>query len=232
MWAILLAAIGAGFGLFLSLASPRLVTGKGRLLAPACPACGKPLRPLDLLRGRSACRAVLGWQAPVLTLIGAGLGAVAGLRLVAPVPAAYAALALWVLLGVSATDIGHRIIPDSLLLVGALLAGALLFALPRASYVSHLEGMGLLFAITFVVALISGGGMGGGDVKLAAYMGLVLGLVPGVAAFLTGGLLGGLYGLGLLVARKGGLRDTFAFGPFLAGGAALILLIAPALSGL
>ena|GEM_PF-5314978 len=232
MWAVLFAVVGAGFGLALSLASPRLVSGEGRLLAPACPACGKPPGPVGLLRGRCACQAVLGWQAPVLTLMGAGLGAAAGLRFAAPAAAGYAALALWVLLGVSATDLSHRIIPDSLLLVGGLPAAALLFALPGASFVSHLGGMGLLFALTFVVALISGGGMGGGDVKLAAYLGLVLGLVPGVAAFLAGGLLAGLYGLGLLVTRRGGLRDTFAFGPFLAGGAALVLLVAPSLVGL
>lgn len=232
MWTALLAVAGGFAGLFVAMASRRLVTGDGSLLAPACPACGKRLRPAEVLSGRAACGESLGLPGGWLILLGTLLGVAAGLRFAAGAPAIYAAVALWILLAVSATDISHRIIPDSLLLVGGAAAAALLFVLPQANYASHLEGLGLLFGITFLVALISGGGMGGGDVKLAAYMGLVLGLVPGVAAFLAGGLFGGLYGVGLLVVKKKSLRDTFAFGPFLAAGAALLLLLGPTALGL
>jgi leader peptidase (prepilin peptidase)/N-methyltransferase len=77
-----------------------------------------------------------------------------------------------------------------------------------------------------VVALIAPRGMGMGDVKLAALIGLVLGAVGlryvAVAAALAV-LLGGV-GACLALAIGRGRRSTIPFGPYLAGGAAAAAL--------
>jgi leader peptidase (prepilin peptidase)/N-methyltransferase len=63
--------------------------------------------------------------------------------------------------------------------------------------------------------------MGGGDVKLALLLGLCLGwlgLGHVLLGLFLGFLLGSIAGIALLATRSRGLKDHFAFGPFLAGG--------------
>jgi leader peptidase (prepilin peptidase)/N-methyltransferase len=82
-----------------------------------------------------------------------------------------------------------------------------------------------------VMALISPSGLGMGDVKLVALTGLYLGWL-GWPVVLVGLFLGflaqGLLGLGLLAARRAGLRTDLPFGPaLLAGALAAALLTGP-----
>lgn len=73
-----------------------------------------------------------------------------------------------------------------------------------------------LFTVYLVLALISPAGMGMGDVKLAAVLG-VYGGWAGAAAWmgtlLGGFLLGGLAGIAVLLLRRGSRGSTFPFGP-------------------
>jgi len=77
------------------------------------------------------------------------------------------------------------------------------------------------------IALFAPGGMGGGDVKLALYLGAHLGWLSlphvAVGAFLAF-LLGGTVGVGLLVAGRKGRKDLIPFGPFMAAGALVATL--------
>jgi leader peptidase (prepilin peptidase)/N-methyltransferase len=66
-------------------------------------------------------------------------------------------------------------------------------------------------------------GFGWGDIKLMAASGILLGWKGNVAAFFLGVLTGGAYGSYLLVTKKKGKKDQFAFGPFLAAGIAISL---------
>jgi leader peptidase (prepilin peptidase)/N-methyltransferase len=81
----------------------------------------------------------------------------------------------------------------------------------------------------FVLALLSPGGMGMGDVKLAALVGLVLGALGwshvGVAVLMA--VLAGGVGALLALARGRGRKDAIPFGPYLAGGAVVSALAAP-----
>ncbi|MDD4335045.1 MAG: prepilin peptidase, partial [Desulfotomaculaceae bacterium] len=65
---------------------------------------------------------------------------------------------------------------------------------------------------------VSRGGMGGGDIKLAAVIGVCLGWPNGIIAVLLGCLLAGLAGLLLIVLRVKSRKDLIPFGPFLATG--------------
>ena len=77
-------------------------------------------------------------------------------------------------------------------------------------------GAGALFAVYLLLALISPAGMGMGDVKLAAVLGLYGGWAGAAAwmgTLLGGFLLGGLAGVAVLAARRGSRGSTFPFGP-------------------
>lgn len=80
------------------------------------------------------------------------------------------------------------------------------------------------FGILFLIALLSSGAMGMGDVKLALFIGLITGY-PGIVltlflAFVAGGLIAGV----LLLLDEITLKDPIAFGPFLAFGGMITLL--------
>lgn len=78
----------------------------------------------------------------------------------------------------------------------------------------------------FALNLITRGGMGMGDVKYAASIGLVVGhfgylyvYLANFAAF----FLGSIYGISLIAFRKGGRKSKVAFGPFLYLGALIAI---------
>jgi leader peptidase (prepilin peptidase)/N-methyltransferase len=139
----------------------------------------------------------------------------------------------WTLLVVAVIDARSRRIPNRLTypltpaLLGLLAVAGLLNGDPGSAARALLGGLAA-FATLLVLALINPRGMGMGDVKLAAFVGVGLGylgwatLVAGVfAAF----VLGGVVALGLIVTRLRGRKDLIPFGPYLAGGAVLALLL-------
>ncbi|CAB1128929.1 membrane protein of unknown function [Candidatus Hydrogenisulfobacillus filiaventi] len=68
-------------------------------------------------------------------------------------------------------------------------------------------------------------GLGAGDVKLGAALGLGLGWPAALWAVTLGSLAGGAVAAGALALRRLGPRDALAFGPYLAlGGLAALLL--------
>lgn len=85
-------------------------------------------------------------------------------------------------------------------------------------------GMLVLSAFYAVLRAASGGGVGGGDVKLAAVIGLLLGwhgwqaLAVGAASAFV---LGALYALALMAIRRADRNTRIAFGPWMIVGAAL-----------
>jgi leader peptidase (prepilin peptidase)/N-methyltransferase len=88
-------------------------------------------------------------------------------------------------------------------------------------WVAALVGAALLWLFYVVLALLPGGGVGGGDVRLAPLVGALLGwLGPGalVVGTLATFLLGGVVALALLSARRVGLRGEIAFGPAMCAG--------------
>ena len=120
-------------------------------------------------------------------------------------------------------DLDTHTLPNKILLPvypvgGVLLTAAALVAGEPGRLLSALIGAAALFGLYLALALISPGGMGLGDVKLAGVLGLYLGWL-GWAPLIVGAfgafLLGGLFGIGLLVSRKAGRRSSIPFGPWM-----------------
>ncbi|MDT0265394.1 A24 family peptidase [Streptomyces sp. DSM 44915] len=147
-------------------------------------------------------------------------------------------LAVWllavpslVLLG--SVDLAVQRLPDVLTLpLAGVLAGGLGIAalLPGAegSWPRALAGGLALTAVYFVLFLINPRGMGFGDVKLAASIGLILGWYGWDLVFFgtfAGFLLAAGYGLCLVALRRADRRTAVPFGPFMALGALVALAV-------
>jgi leader peptidase (prepilin peptidase) / N-methyltransferase len=168
---------------------------------------------------------------PVVELGTALLFALAALRseLSWELPAFLFLAAAGVLLGV--IDLQHRLLPNRVVLP-ALAAGTALLLLPALAdgawdaLLRAVLGAAALFAVYLVLALVSPGGLGMGDVKLAALLGLYLGWL-GWSAVVLGALAGfvvqAVVALGLLATRRIGLRGELPFGPAMLAGAALVI---------
>ncbi|MFJ8664891.1 prepilin peptidase [Streptomyces sp. NPDC093600] len=126
----------------------------------------------------------------------------------------------------------HRL-PDGLTLplaaaTPSLLGAAALLPYDAGSWSHALLGALALGGAYLVLFLINPAGMGFGDVKLALSLGAALGWYGwGIlfAGAFAGFLLGSLYGLGLVLARRGGRKAAIPFGPFMLGGALLGVLL-------
>lgn len=147
-----------------------------------------------------------------------------------PAYCAFAAAA--VVLG--AVDLTEKRLPNAILYPSlavsvALLACTSLVTGAWTAFLGAVCGGAGLFALYFVLAVISPSGIGMGDVKLAALVGLMLGylgwmplLVGGTAGF----LIGGLTSLIALVSGRASLKTAIPFGPAMLAGAFLGMLVA------
>ena len=148
---------------------------------------------------------------------------------VAPLALAYALFAV-ASIRLTVIDLKSHRLPDALVLplyplTLVLFAIAGLAAGQGAPLVTALLGGGVLFLLYAALRML-GGGIGGGDVKLAGVVGVVLGhtgwlavLIGTAAAF----VLGGAAALLLLATGRATRTTRIAFGPYLLGGAWLAL---------
>jgi leader peptidase (prepilin peptidase)/N-methyltransferase len=227
--ALMAGAFGAVLGSFLNVVAYRLprhesvVTPRSR-----CPRCQTQIRSIDnvpvlswvLLRGRCRdCSEPIPARYPLVELATGLLLAAVALTAPALADLALGMVLVVLLIPVTLIDLDHRIIPNRLMLIGSAVSLALLVALAPDRLLEHLLAATLAGGFLLVAAIARPGGMGMGDVKLAAVLGLFLGRSVGPAmlvALLAGSLVGAA-----IIARKGtreGRRTAIPFGPFLALG--------------
>lgn len=128
------------------------------------------------------------------------------------------------LVTVTLADLERRVIPNGVLLAAAVAALAIVLAADPASMPERLIAAAGAGGFLLLAALAYPGGMGMGDVKLAAVMGLYLGgaVVPAMAIAV---LAGALVGLALIAAHGASQRRrAIPFGPYLALGGFVALL--------
>jgi leader peptidase (prepilin peptidase)/N-methyltransferase len=232
--AIVALPFGLVVGSFMTVAVYRLPKGESVVRPRSrCPACGAEIGARDnvpvvswlLLRGECRrCGERISVEYPLLELATAGLVVLAAVRYPDPWQAVLVGGLLALMPGIALIDLRHRIIPNKLTYPALLVfAVVIVLAWLIADAVDPvLAGIGLLLygGILFAVAAVSRG-MGMGDVKLAAVIGLVLGSLGlrfvGVAAA-SAIVLGGLGAVGALAMGKG-RKSAIPFGPYLAAGA-------------
>jgi leader peptidase (prepilin peptidase) / N-methyltransferase len=235
--AAIAALVGLAIGSFLNVVIYRVPRGESIMFpASRCPSCQRPLAAWEnipvlswlLLRGCCrGCNAAVSSRYPLVELLTAVLFGLSALEFGIGLAGLAAALLSAFLIVTVFVDIDHLLILDvvTLPVAGAGLAIALLSG--RAA--SALEGAALgavLFGLIYLGT--RGAGLGLGDVKLAACLGIFLGLTDALAAFAAAFVIGAVLALPVLALRKRRGRDVLPFGPFLVLGA-LILTFAPGL---
>jgi leader peptidase (prepilin peptidase)/N-methyltransferase len=243
----LFAVLGLIVGSFLNVCIDRLPRSKSIAYPPShCEACHHKLAAKDLipvfsyLRLRGRCRYCqapvprrLFWGELATGVIFALLYWHYGLAPELGIMAFYACLFIIVFV----IDLEHGLILNRLVYPSMVVA--LLLALIPQSWLtetiwltpliepriaSAALGGAVGFAIFFLIAIISRGGMGWGDVKLAALIGLATGFPMVFVAIIMAAIIGGIVAVALLIARKRTRRQTVPFGPFLAVAAMVTLL--------
>jgi leader peptidase (prepilin peptidase)/N-methyltransferase len=230
--------LGAIVGSFLNVVTYRLPRHES-LITPAshCPGCGAQVKPYDnipvlswlLLRGHCrSCGEPISPRYPLVEALTALLCAGAVLAHDSTATIALSILTILLVVPAALIDLEHRIIPNAITAAGAVLALAIGLALDPSGEPARLIAGLAAGAFLLIAALAYPGGMGMGDVKLAAVLGLCLG--ASVAPALLVALLAGvLYGA-IVIARAGtreGRKTAVPFGPFLALGALVAVFVGP-----
>ena len=242
---ILVFLLGLAVGSFLNVCIYRLPAGES-VVSPRshCRACGAILGSPDLvpvvsyllLRGRCRwCGAPFSARYALVELATGALFAWC-LFAVGPQPALLRALVLASFLVVVAViDYDHQLILDKVVAwlagAGAVISLALvpsLAAVPSLLLDMLLGGL-LGGGVMLAIAVVTRGGMGGGDIKFFAALGLWFGWQLTLLALFLSFVIGGVGGAVLLLFRLRGRKDFIPFGPFIAAGAFVTLLYGPSL---
>ncbi len=228
--------LGLATGSFVTAVAHRVPREIGVVFARSeCPACGAQIAARDnipvvswlLLRGRARCCGARISSRYPLTELTTGLLFVATVLVYRddPAEAAIGLVFVAMLAIITLTDLEQRIIPNKVLIAGAVIC--VLIAAPTDPAGMSERAIAAIAAggLFFLVALAYPAGMGLGDVKLAATMGLFLGraVAPAILAAL---LIGSIVGLALIARHGAGARKmAIPFGPFLALGGVIGLLV-------
>lgn len=243
---------GLIIGSFLNVCIYRLPRGVSLVSPPsACPRCKKPIRPWEniplvsylFLRGKChACGEPISLRYPLVEILN-------GLLYFSVVfvfgsgwhlPFLFALVSALVV--ITFIDLEFQIIPDVITLpgvaIGLIAASVLLpdpFSLPLAApsgggsaIVGPVNaGIGLLLGggLFYLIAVLSRGGMGGGDIKMMAMVGAFMGWKAVLLTTFLGSLSGSVVGIFLVLFKGKGRKTKVPFGPFLALGALLTLFL-------
>ncbi len=237
--AIFFFIFGAIWGSFANVLILRLPEKKSLLPGSACTKCRKPIRwfhniPIFswiFLGGKCAyCKKAISHQYFIVEAVMAVLFCLA--FMVYGWTLFFVEMLIFIFAAVTASfiDLKHYILPDVFTL-GGLCIGLLGAALnPERSFwdavIGFVVGGGFLYLTAYVHFLIRGiEGMGGGDIKLVAWIGAVLGWQSLLFVFLVASVTGSIVGVTSASVFKRSLKEPIPFGPFLTG-AALIYALA------
>lgn len=228
------AAFGAAAGALLPRAAYRLGVPAGTPPRPACPHCARPFPPglAGWVHPGAPCRCTGATAAAGAIVASAGAAATLGAALRGPeLPVYLLAAVLGVLL--AAVDLRCLRLPDPLVAALALLTVAPLAAVAVTGGEPGRLGRATLAAVLcfsayLLLALLPGGGLGFGDVKLAAVLGFLLGWVgwPAVVLGLAAPhLINGPVVVFLLLTGRARRGTALPFGPALLAGALIAVAV-------
>ncbi len=232
---------GSVVGSFLNVCIYRIPREKSIILPSSyCPSCNTPINIWDnvpilsylILMGRCrSCREKISFRYPLVEAVN-GLFYIALLwRFGLGWHTLFYFAVVSALIVITFIDLDFQIIPDSITLPGimiGLIAGSLMLPDPfmrwsmlgyKASIIGGVTG----FVLFYLVAVLSRGGMGGGDIKMMAMLGGIMGWKSVLLTTFLGSLLGSVWGVFLMIFRGKGRKTKIPFGPFLAAGAVITL---------
>ena len=226
--------LGLLIGSFLNVCIYRIPAGQSIIHPPShCGACNTRLRPWDLipllsyafLQGRCRyCQARVAIRYPLVELL-TGLVFVWSYTVIGLAPQLAGALVLSsFLIIIIFIDYDHQLILDKVLVWLAGAGVAINLYTGQTGLLDMLLGAVLGGGVLLVIAVVSKGGMGGGDIKFLAALGLWLGVTLTVRTLFLSFLFAGVGGGLLLLLKIKGRKDRIPFGPYIAAAAWLAVL--------
>ena len=213
--------------------------GRFTLVSPQsrCPSCDTQITVLQnipvlsylLLSGKcSSCNTAISRRYPIVESMTAILTAIVAWRFGFGWESAAAVILTWSLIAISAIDIDHHIIPDSISLpliwIGFFLSlfhpmvgTEVLFVDPKTGITGALAGYLSLWCIYQLFRLTTGKeGMGYGDFKLLAALGAWLGWQMLPLIILLSAVVGTAISITMIILRRHDRNVPIPFGPYLA----------------
>lgn len=230
--------IGACFGSFANVIIYRLPKGQS-IVRPRshCFSCKKQISAFDnipilswfLLRGKCRhCGSRFSVRYALVELIMASLFLAVHIKFGFTWLSLEYLVMIFGLVTASVIDLDHTILPDEFT-IGGLILGLIGAAInPMREFLPAFYGVllggGFLWATAVIyLAIRKQEGMGGGDIKLMAWIGSILGWTSVPFVILTSSTVGTIFGLVLIARSKGNLQKPIPFGPYIAFGAILYL---------
>ena len=242
---IIIFIFGMCIGSFVNVCIYRLPASKSIIdpLRSICPNCNSIIRFYDnipilsylLLKGRCRnCDKPISFRYPLVELISGAFALCTFLKFGPTLEALVYFAFITVLVVITFIDIDHQIIPDLITIPGIPVCFLASFALPSITYKESLLGLlaggGSLLLVGWVYYLIKKAeGMGGGDVKLMAMIGIIIGWKGILFTIFVSSLVGALVGITIMLSTKKGMKIAVPFGPFLSIGAITYIFFGPGL---
>lgn len=230
--------LGAIFGSFANVIILRLPLKKS-IVQPRshCLACGKnilwydniPLVSYLFLRGRCRhCQNKFSFRYFIVELITAWLFALAYQYFGLSWNLVEALCFLFPMVICTFIDLDHMILPDKFTISGIFIGLVGSYLNPERQFTDAVLGIllggGFLWLLAYLYFIFSGrDGLGGGDIKLLAWIGAVLGWRAIPFVILVSSVFGSAVGLILSKRNPEGFKTMIPFGPFLAIGAVIYL---------
>jgi leader peptidase (prepilin peptidase)/N-methyltransferase len=230
--------LGALFGSFMNVVIYRLPRGLNLVSGRSkCPNCDHQVAAYDnipvfswlILRGKCRqCSWKIPARYPIVESLSAAAAGIAVWVYGFTLEAAWIYLFLSLMLIITLIDWDHQIIPDPLSIGGVVLGwiGAIVCLEIDIvqSIIGSLVGAGVILAIAIVYRVVRKiHGMGGGDVKLMAFIGAFLGWQMIFPVLFIAAFFGSIYGIILMRGKSNDGKTAVAFGSFLAPAAVIML---------
>ncbi len=195
----------------------------------SCPKCNQiipwwhniPLLSYLILRGRcTSCQSPISLQYPLVELLSLAFSLIAFWYFGPSFTCLFALIFLWILICLTAIDLQHQLLPDSLTLsllwLGLLANTTARFTPLQSAVFGAVLGYGILWLVMKVFYFLTGKlGMGHGDFKLLAALGAWFGFSMLPALLLISSVLGAIAGIIYLKCTKQSKETPIPFGPFL-----------------
>ena len=231
MYTIIFGIFGLVLGSFYNVVGLRVPKGESIVNPPShCTSCGKRLTALELIPVLSyliqggKCKGCGVKVSPIYCfteIVTALLFALCYVKFGFTAELAVALLFVSLLVIINVSDIAYMLIPNKILLFFLpFFIGARIIS-PLEPWWDSLLGAVVGFSMLLLIAVVSKGGMGGGDIKLFFLIGLVLGTIHTLLTLFLASVVGMIVGIIVLKVRGQGRKTPVPFGPSIAVGALL-----------
>ena len=220
--------LGLVFGSFFNVVGLRVPLKKS-IVSPrsACSNCGHTLHSRELVpvfsyvlqKGKCRnCGVHISILYPLIELITGCLFVFALYQIGFQIELLIALTFISLLIIIVVSDLAYMLIPDRILLFFLPIFIIERFYIPLDPWWNSIVGAIGAFLVLFFIAIVSNGGMGGGDIKLFGVLGFVLGWKLILITFMIACFIGTVFGLASMKAGKVKKRNPIPFGPFIAIG--------------